>query len=61
VEPKLEVKNVTAAGTVAPEEEEKNVQLIEHEIECPRCHGSMELCSEYDNLYYVCKECDFCL
>jgi hypothetical protein len=21
----------------------------------------MMLCSDFDNLYYVCEECDFCL
>jgi len=61
VKPKLEVENVMAASTNAPEEEKKYVQFMEHEIECPRCHGSMELCSDFDNLYYICKECDFCL
>jgi hypothetical protein len=60
VEPKLEAEKVMAAGTAA-KEEEKQVQFMEHEIECPRCHGSMLLCSDFDNLYYVCEECDFCL
>lgn len=61
MESKLEVENVMAASTVAPEEEKQYVQFMEHEIECPRCHDSMELCSDFDSLYYVCKECDFCL
>jgi hypothetical protein len=49
-----------AAGTAAMEEKQQ-VQFMEHEIECPRCHDSMLLCSDFDSLYYVCEECDFCL
>ena len=60
MEPKLEAK-VMAAGTAAKEEEKQQVQFMEHEIECPRCHDSMTLCSDFDNLYYVCEVCDFCL
>jgi hypothetical protein len=58
VESKLEEK-VIAESTVV--EEKPQAQFLEHEIECPRCHDSMVLCSEFDNLYYVCEECDFCL
>jgi hypothetical protein len=32
---------------------------LENNIECPRCHDDMTLCFEFDNLYYVCEECDF--
>jgi hypothetical protein len=42
-------------------EEEEQVPVLEHEMECPRCHGSMELCSDFDSLYYACDECDFTL
>jgi hypothetical protein len=35
--------------------------VLENEIECPRCHDDMTLCSEFDNLYYFCEVCDFCL
>ena len=34
---------------------------LEVEIECPRCHDDMTLCSEFDGLYYFCQQCDFCL
>lgn len=61
MEPKLEVENVMAASAAANEEEKQQLQFMEHEIECPRCHDSMALCSDFDNLYYVCEECDFCL
>lgn len=36
-------------------------QFIEHEIECPRCHDTMALCSDFDTLFYICQECDFYL
>lgn len=60
MEPKLEAEKVIAENT-AIQEEEKQVEFLEHEIECPRCHDSMVLCSDFDNLYYICEECDFCL
>lgn len=31
---------------------------LENEIECPRCHEIMTLCSEFDLLYYKCEECN---
>jgi hypothetical protein len=34
---------------------------IENEIECPRCYDTMTLCSDFDNLYYLCDSCEFCL
>jgi len=61
VEPKLEAEKVMAENTATQEEEWQQMQFLEHEIECPRCHDNMELCSDFENLYYVCKECDFCL
>ena len=30
---------------------------LENEIECPRCHDIMTLCSHFDCLYYKCEEC----
>jgi len=36
-------------------------EIIEYEIECPRCYGIMCLCSESDTLLYACEECDFIL
>ncbi len=30
---------------------------LENEIECPRCHDIMTLCSDFDYLYYKCEEC----
>jgi len=34
---------------------------IEQEIDCPRCHDTMALGSDFDRLGYVCEECDFLL
>jgi len=36
-------------------------EIIENEIECPRCYSVMILCSDFDSLYYVCEDCDFSL
>jgi hypothetical protein len=36
-------------------------EMIENEIECPRCYSVMILCSDFDSLYYVCEDCDFSL
>jgi hypothetical protein len=32
---------------------------IDNEIECPRCHGYMELQSSIDKLVYSCENCRF--
>lgn len=61
VEPTLETEKVMPASMKGKEEQENPVPFLEQEIECPRCHDSMMLCSDFDNLYYVCEECDFCL
>ena len=49
---------------IAPESkapEEQQAPALEHEVECPRCHDVMTLCSDFDSLYYFCEGCDFCL
>lgn len=46
---------------VQKEEKREEVVSIENEIECPRCHDSMTLCSDFDRLFYSCDGCDFCL
>jgi hypothetical protein len=61
VEPTLETEKVMPSTMKAKDEQENLVPFLEQEIECPRCHDSMMLCSDFDNLYYVCEECDFCL
>ena len=56
-ETSIEVRNTT------PIEEQKAGVLtdIEYEIECPRCHDTMTLQSDFDSLYYFCEECGFIL
>ena len=61
VEPTLETEKVMPSTMKAKDEQENLVPFLEQEIECPRCHDSMMLCSDFDNLYCVCEECDFCL
>ncbi|HEY7107844.1 MAG TPA: hypothetical protein VH415_00300 [Nitrososphaeraceae archaeon] len=50
------VSEVLVAATGKPARE-----IIENEIECPRCYSVMILCSDFDSLYYVCEDCDFSL
>lgn len=61
VETKQQTEKIMAASTAPKEKTKQKLQFLEHEIECPRCHDNMELCFEFDDLYYFCKECDFCL
>jgi hypothetical protein len=61
IEPTLETEKVIPLNVDITEEQENSVPFLEEEIECPRCHDSMMLCSDFDNLFYVCQECDFCL
>ena len=43
-------------------EDKKNDNLeVEQEIECPRCHDTMTLQSDFDRICYLCEECDFLL
>jgi phage FluMu protein Com len=35
--------------------------IVEYEIECPRCYGVMCLYSESESLVYACEDCDFIL
>lgn len=39
--------------------ENSNSVAVNQEIECPRCHDIMVLCSDFDRLFYVYGECDF--
>ncbi|MGA8844050.1 MAG: hypothetical protein WB511_10740 [Nitrososphaeraceae archaeon] len=57
-------KNVTKLEYVPSKGKEDHTTLspsLEHDIECPRCYNIMTLCSDFDSLYYMCEECDFCL
>jgi hypothetical protein len=61
IESTLETEKAMPATIKAQEEQENPVPFLEEEIECPRCHDIMMLCSDFDNLYYACEECDFSL
>ncbi len=61
VDSTLQTEKVAPFTENAVGEQENLVPFLEEEIECPRCHDSMMLCSDFDNLYYVCEQCDFCL
>ena len=39
------------------QEEHPTLSELDTEIECPRCHEIMTLCSDFDLLYYKCEEC----
>ncbi len=52
---------VVTQSVAADSENTEAVVEIEQEIECPRCHDEMTLCSDFDCMYYLCEECDFCL
>lgn len=42
------------------DDQHKNKNLgIEQVIDCPRCHDTMALCSDFDRFGYVCEACDF--
>ncbi|AIC14815.1 hypothetical protein [Nitrososphaera viennensis] len=55
------LEELEAKGEEEEEEKKESVALLEQDIECPRCHDSMALCSDFDSLYYTCEECDFTL
>ncbi len=55
------VEQTLEVDSAAVKEEEQRVVSIENEIECPRCHDSMTLYSDFDRLFYTCDSCDFCL
>jgi hypothetical protein len=57
----IEVEEKPQRIVEAKEENAKYNLTIEQEIECPRCHDTMALCSDFDRLGYVCEECEFLL
>jgi hypothetical protein len=56
-----EIEKIGGPAGGAAKNEAREPDMLEHEIECPRCHDNMKLCTEFDSLYYGCEECDFCL
>jgi hypothetical protein len=44
---------------IQTKEEKNNDNLeIEQEIECPRCHDIMTLCSEFERICFLREECN---
>jgi hypothetical protein len=41
--------------------ENKMLQDLEQEIECPRCYDIMSLSSNFDSMCYFCQGCDLSL
>jgi late competence protein required for DNA uptake (superfamily II DNA/RNA helicase) len=41
--------------------EEPVLTELDNEIDCPRCHETMELQSSFDILMYTCESCSFML
>jgi hypothetical protein len=33
------------------------ISQLDIEIECPRCREIIDLCSDFDRLYYFCESC----
>ena len=59
---KLELTDKTKrVESITRSKESTDNLSITHEIECPRCHDTMILCSEFKRLCYFCEECGFCL
>jgi hypothetical protein len=40
---------------------DQTLKNMEQEIECPRCYDIMTLSSNFDELGYICQECDLLL
>ena len=43
------------------EEENRQIENMQQEIECPRCYDIMTFSSEFDKLLYFCQECQLSL
>ena len=41
--------------------EQKMLQDLEQEIECPRCYDIISLSSDFNGLCYFCQECNLSL
>jgi hypothetical protein len=52
---------VSEDNQIEEKEDDKIMQELEYEIECPRCYDVMTLSSEFDSLCYICDSCDFTL
>jgi len=65
VSPKTKSKDAVleTLGDLGPNEQKQEPVLseLDNEIECPRCHGIMDLYSKFNELLYSCESCNFLL
>ena len=56
-EPENQVLETLEESNPPEQKEEPPLSELDMEIECPRCHGAMELQSSFDKLMYSCHSC----
>jgi hypothetical protein len=66
IPPKPEPEQNQAVETIEESNQSEQAQEpvlteLDSEIECPRCHETMELQSNFDKLMYSCEACSFLL
>ena len=60
-EPESQAVEILEESGVPEQKEEPVLSELGMEIQCPRCNGTMELCSSFDKLVYSCESCSFLL
>ena len=60
-EPENQAVEILEESGVPEQKEEPVLSELDMEIQCPRCNGTMELCSSFDRLVYSCEGCGFLL
>ncbi len=60
-EPENQAVEILEESGVPEQKEEPVLSELDMEIQCPRCNGTMELCSSFDRLVYSCESCSFLL
>ncbi|MGA9317899.1 MAG: hypothetical protein WA941_14460 [Nitrososphaeraceae archaeon] len=60
-EPENQAVEILEESGVPEQKEEPVLSELDMEIQCPRCNGTMELCSSFDKLVYSCESCSFLL
>ncbi|MGH9985418.1 MAG: hypothetical protein ACRD8W_15870 [Nitrososphaeraceae archaeon] len=60
-EPENQAVEILEESGVPEQKEEPVLSELDMEIQCPRCNGTMELCSSFDRLVYSCEGCSFLL
>ena len=60
-EPENQAVEILEESGVPEQKEEPVLSELDMEIQCPRCNGTMGLCSSFDKLVYSCESCSFLL